>query len=69
MRDIIIGTLKSKTFWVNVLVVLVAALGLATKELALTPEAMQVITFLQGLINIVLRVFFTVEPVTSKAKR
>lgn len=45
----------SKTLWVNALGVLSAVLLLATKDLSLSPQVLEIIMFIWGIVNIVLR--------------
>lgn len=58
---------KSKTIWTNVVIVLIAVLMLATEQLGLSPEAVQWILFLAGVLGIVLRAL-TDQPITTKSE-
>lgn len=56
---------KSKTLWVNGLMVIASVLLLATKEFDLTPLVVQWVLFIYGVVNIVLRTI-TKEAVNFK---
>lgn len=68
------NAIKSKTIWINTIVALVAVLSLFTPLLdtwvaspELKAQIAQTIVFAQGVLNIVLRVFFTKEPINTDA--
>lgn len=65
---------ESKTIWINAIVAIVAILALLTPLMdTLVPEPevkakiAQVVVFVQGVLNVLLRVFFTKQPIGSDA--
>lgn len=66
MNDKLLGTLYSKTFWFNAVVTMIAILELAPLSLNLPEGYLQVILFISGILNIILRVWFTSQSVQQK---
>jgi hypothetical protein len=54
---------QSKTFWVNVMVIVVAVLDLLSKQPFVPPQYVPFVLFAVGVVNIVLRAI-TDKPVT-----
>jgi hypothetical protein len=56
----------SKTVWVNVLTALSVMFTLPELHAAFGPRALVYVSLAQAIINVILRVAFTVEPVTIR---
>ena len=56
---------QSKTVWLNVVVTLVAVLGLVSGHLSATGPASQILAAIIALANIILRVWLTGSPLTD----
>ena len=54
---------KSKINWVGIITALIGVLGL-TSQLDLSTEAMKIILFVSGTLTVVLRTFFSGEPLS-----
>lgn len=58
---------KSRTFWVNIVTLAVAFIGLATRSFDLTTTDMQWLVFFQSALNVILR-FLTNQPINLSGK-
>jgi len=54
----------SKVFWVNFLTMLIAIVSLVQESAVLPPDAAKYLLLGVGVLNIVLRVWFSAEPLT-----
>jgi hypothetical protein len=62
---------QSKVVWLNVITTVIAVLSLfGTETLSfMTPQVTELVLFSVAVLNVLLRVWFTSEPVTARAAR
>jgi len=60
---------ESKTFWLNLLVALVLIADLLVQQPFIPPTYLPIIATVVGILNIIIRVWFTDTGIASKAAR
>ncbi len=56
---------ESKTVWVNIIAMLVMVLDLASRQPFIPAQYVPVLVFVIGVLNVVLRVWFTEQPIDA----
>jgi hypothetical protein len=62
---------QSKTLWLNVITTVIAVLSLVGTETLsfMTPQTTELVLLTVAVLNVILRVWFTAEPVTARAAK
>ena len=60
---------ESKVFWLNIITALVMVLDLLMKQPFIPPEYLPFVTFAVGVLNVILRIWFTDTGIASRGAR